>query len=164
MPESLDEDVLERVAQGAQRSRDDPRTGKLITSQPRAFWQAHEELRIAQGLSIRRYCERHGLALSTLRRWSSKLAGLPRQRGSTRTKLAAVGFLPCDEVKCLLWDRTGFWCLYKRIERGRLPDPQALASRGISMGELSAWLDGIDTSGSRKLSSVHSRHERSPAA
>jgi transposase-like protein len=94
MPETLDEDVLERVAQGAQRSRDDPRTGKLITSQPRAFWQAHEEQSIAQGLSIRRYCERHGLALSTLRRWSSKLAGLPRQRGSTRTKLAAVGFLP----------------------------------------------------------------------
>jgi transposase len=60
-----------------------------------------------------------------------------------------------DKVKCLLWDRTGFWCLYKRIERGRLPDPQALASRGISMGELSAWLDGIDTSGSRKLSSVN---------
>ncbi len=29
-----------------------------------------------------------------------------------------------NKVKCLLWDRTGFWCLYKRFERARLPDPR----------------------------------------
>lgn len=62
-----------------------------------------------------------------------------------------------DRVKCLLWDRTGFWCLYKRIERGRLPDPQAIARRGIAMGELSAWLEGIDTHRTRTLAEVKAR-------
>ena len=62
-----------------------------------------------------------------------------------------------DKVKCLLWDRTGFWCLYKRIERGRLPSPRAIAREGITMGELGAWLEGIDTSGSRTLESVRAR-------
>jgi len=47
-------------------------------------------------------------------------------------------------VKCLLWDRTGYWCLYKRFERGRLPDPRVIAREGISMAELSAWMEGID--------------------
>lgn len=62
-----------------------------------------------------------------------------------------------DKVKCLLWDRTGFWCLYKRIERGRLPSPRAIAREGITMGELGAWLEGIDTSGSRTLESVRAK-------
>jgi transposase len=60
-----------------------------------------------------------------------------------------------NKVKCLLWDRTGFWCLYKRIERGRLPEPHTLAREGITMGELSAWLEGIDTSRVRKLATVN---------
>lgn len=62
-----------------------------------------------------------------------------------------------DRVKCLLWDRTGFWCLYKRIERGRLPDPHAIARRGIAMGEFSAWLEGIDTHRTRTLAEVKAR-------
>ena len=62
-----------------------------------------------------------------------------------------------NKVKCLLWDRTGFWCLYKRIERGRLPDPRAIAREGIAMGELSAWLEGIDTTRARTLESVRAR-------
>ena len=62
-----------------------------------------------------------------------------------------------DKVKCLLWDRTGFWCLYKRIERGTLPAPQTIAREGITMGELGAWLEGIDTSRARTLESVRAR-------
>ena len=62
-----------------------------------------------------------------------------------------------DKVKCLLWDRTGFWCLYKRIERGTLPAPQAIAREGITMGELGAWLEGIDMSRARTLESVRAR-------
>jgi transposase len=59
-----------------------------------------------------------------------------------------------NKVKCLLWDRTGFWCLYKRIERGRLPDPRVLARTGISMVELAAWIEGIDTTRARTVSPV----------
>ena len=62
-----------------------------------------------------------------------------------------------NKAKCLLWDRTGFWCLYKRFERGRLPDPKALARDGIAMGESSAWLEGIDTTRARTLEVVRSR-------
>ena len=66
-----------------------------------------------------------------------------------------------NKVKCLLWDRTGFWCLYKRIERGRLPDPRALAQGGLSMTELMAWIEGIDTTHiswpQRSVMPVHAR-------
>src|SRR5690606_20229288 len=52
---------------------------------PRSFWEEHERRRIASGLSIAQYCEQHGLALSTLRRWSAQLQG----RGTRRTQKQA---------------------------------------------------------------------------
>src|SRR5690606_18677021 len=59
-----------------------------------------------------------------------------------------------NKVKLLVWDRHGFWCLYKRLERGRFTDPRALAARGLAMAELTAWLEGIDTSRVSKLAPV----------
>jgi len=45
-----------------------------------------------------------------------------------------------EKVKLLWWDRHGFWLAYKRLERGRFPDPQVLASRGVTVAELWLWL------------------------
>lgn len=57
-----------------------------------------------------------------------------------------------DRAKLLVWDRHGFWVLYKRLERGRFTDPARLADNGIAMSELVAWLEGIDLSRVRRLS------------
>ncbi len=51
-----------------------------------------------------------------------------------------------DRVKLLLWDRNGFWLLYKRLERGTF---RAIERRGerrveVSRAELSMLLEGID--------------------
>ena len=51
-----------------------------------------------------------------------------------------------DRVKLLLWDRNGFWLLYKRLERGIF---RAIERRGerrveVSRAELSMLLEGID--------------------
>lgn len=51
-----------------------------------------------------------------------------------------------DRVKLLLWDRNGFWLLYKRLERGTF---RAMTRGGarrveISRAELSMLLEGID--------------------
>ena len=59
-----------------------------------------------------------------------------------------------DRAKLLVWDRHGFWVLYKRLEAGRFTDPSRLACSGIAMSELIAWLEGIDLSRTRRLRSV----------
>ncbi|MCK2086684.1 IS66 family insertion sequence element accessory protein TnpB [Thauera aromatica] len=59
-----------------------------------------------------------------------------------------------DKVKLLVWDRHGFWVLYKRLERGRFADPARLAAGGLAMSELVAWLDGIDLAHVRRLPTV----------
>ena len=59
-----------------------------------------------------------------------------------------------DRAKLLVWDRHGFWVLYKRLERGRFTDPARLSEGGIAMSELVAWLDGIDLSRTRRLQAV----------
>ena len=59
-----------------------------------------------------------------------------------------------DRAKLLVWDRHGFWVLYKRLERGRFTDPARLAAGGIAMSELLAWLEGIDLSRVRRLQTV----------
>jgi len=59
-----------------------------------------------------------------------------------------------DKAKLLVWDRHGFWVLYKRLERGRFGDPARLATGDIAMSELVAWLEGIDLTRVKRLSSV----------
>jgi transposase len=59
-----------------------------------------------------------------------------------------------DKAKLLVWDRHGFWVLYKRLERGRFTDPARLSAEGLAMSELLAWLDGIDLSRTRRLAPV----------
>lgn len=59
-----------------------------------------------------------------------------------------------DRAKLLVWDRHGFWVLYKRLERGRFTDPARLAAGGIAMSELVAWLEGIDLSRTRRLKAL----------
>jgi transposase len=51
-----------------------------------------------------------------------------------------------DRIKLLLWDRNGFWLLYKRLERGSFPlDVQGDGARvEISRAQLSMILEGID--------------------
>ena len=58
-----------------------------------------------------------------------------------------------EKVKLLWWDRHGFWVAYKRLERGRFPRPEELARRGLSLAELTAFLDGIDLTRTRRLAS-----------
>jgi transposase len=59
-----------------------------------------------------------------------------------------------EKVKLLWWDRHGFWLAYKRLERGRFPRPDELARRGLSFAELTAYLEGIDLTRTRRLASV----------
>jgi transposase len=59
-----------------------------------------------------------------------------------------------NKVKLLVWDRHGFWMLYKRLERGRFVSPQRLSQHGIAMAELTAWLEGIDVSKVRRLKAI----------
>lgn len=58
-----------------------------------------------------------------------------------------------DRAKLLVWDRHGFWVLYKRLERGRFADPARQGS-SIAMSELVAWLEGIDLSRTRRFKAV----------
>jgi transposase len=60
-----------------------------------------------------------------------------------------------NKVKLLWWDRHGFFLLYKRLERGCFPRPEELARSGLSMGELMAFLEGIDLSRARRLPAVN---------
>lgn len=59
-----------------------------------------------------------------------------------------------DKVKLLWWDRHGFWLAYKRLERGRFPPADELVRRGLSLAELTAFLEGIDLRRTRRLASV----------
>ena len=59
-----------------------------------------------------------------------------------------------DRVKLLVWDRNGFWLLYKRLEQGTFP----FAARGegtrveITRAELSMLLDGLEWKDAKKSS------------
>lgn len=52
-----------------------------------------------------------------------------------------------DRMKLLLWDRTGFWLFYKRLEQGTFQLPTHLANQtslALRYDELMMILEGID--------------------
>lgn len=54
-----------------------------------------------------------------------------------------------DRVKLLLWDRTGFWLLLKRLEADRFVWPREAAVMELSVEQLHWLLEGIDLSAMR---------------
>lgn len=62
-----------------------------------------------------------------------------------------------DRVKLLLWDRTGYWLLHKRLEAGRFRLPaESAAGLELTAAELSLILEGIDLAGATR----HKRYAR----
>jgi transposase len=49
-----------------------------------------------------------------------------------------------DRVKLLVWDRTGFWLFYKRLEAGTFRLPGAGPRRELSARDLFLVLEGIE--------------------
>ena len=63
-----------------------------------------------------------------------------------------------DRMKLLLWDRTGFWLFYKRLEQGtfQLPMlPSDHASLELRYEELMMILEGIDLSSIKRRRRYH---------
>jgi transposase len=59
-----------------------------------------------------------------------------------------------DRVKLLVWDRNGFWMLYKRLERGRFPFDLADDATHVEIdrARLSMLLDGIEWKNAKRSS------------
>ncbi len=59
-----------------------------------------------------------------------------------------------DRVKALIWESSGFWLLYKRLEHGRFKIYDRVSADAgsfeISNTELALLLDGIDLRGSKR--------------
>ncbi len=52
-----------------------------------------------------------------------------------------------DRIKILIWDRHGYWLLYKRLEKGCIQSPAHNSKDGvisISIHDLAMLIDGID--------------------
>ena len=63
-----------------------------------------------------------------------------------------------DRIKLVMWDRNGFWLLYKRLEKGRFPF--AVSGQGrieIDQAELSMILEGIEWRKAKKSSRFSSK-------
>lgn len=57
-----------------------------------------------------------------------------------------------DRVKILAWDQSGFWVLYKRLERGTFAWPAAADDAPVVMrsGDLLLLLAGVDLAQTRR--------------
>jgi transposase len=57
-----------------------------------------------------------------------------------------------DRLKILVWDRSGFWVLYKRLEQGTFawPDERDAVSVTITSGDLLVLLSGVDVTRTRR--------------
>ena len=66
-----------------------------------------------------------------------------------------------DRIKLLVWDRNGFWLLYKRLEQGTFP----FAGLGdgarveIERAQLAMLLEGLEWRSARKFSRYTSRFD-----
>lgn len=54
-----------------------------------------------------------------------------------------------DRIKLLLWDRTGFWLMIKRLEADRFRWPKQDALVALSVEQLHWLLEGIDLAAMR---------------
>ena len=73
-----------------------------------------------------------------------------------------------NRIKLLVWDRTGYLCLYKRLERGtfRLATEPEAGERHVEMdaGELGLMMEGLDLRGAvRRERWRRLPHERAAA-
>ena len=70
-----------------------------------------------------------------------------------------------DRVKALVWDGSGFWLLYKRLEHGRFKifDRVSRKTGAYELGatDLALLLDGIDLRGAQRRLSHDEQHARS---
>jgi transposase len=57
-----------------------------------------------------------------------------------------------DRLKILVWDRSGFWVLYKRLERGTFAWPAEASECPLEMraSDLMLLLSGVDVSRTRR--------------
>jgi transposase len=55
----------------------------------------------------------------------------------------------------LLWDRSGFWLLIKRLEAERFAWPREAAALELTVEQLHWLLDGIDLAAMKKHSARH---------
>ncbi len=57
-----------------------------------------------------------------------------------------------DRLKVLVWDRSGFWVLYKRLERGTFAWPQTDDQAVVEMrsSELQLLLSGVEVAATRR--------------
>ena len=60
-----------------------------------------------------------------------------------------------SKIKLLYWDETGFWLLYKRLEKDRFKFPRIIdASMEVSRDQLQLLLSGIDFENQKLLEKV----------
>jgi transposase len=68
-----------------------------------------------------------------------------------------------NRVKLLIWDRTGYLLLYKRLERGtfKIPTQPEVGRRHVEVdaGELGLMLEGLDLRGARRRKRWYRRAE-----
>lgn len=73
-----------------------------------------------------------------------------------------------NRIKVLVWDRTGYLLVYKRLERGtfHLPAQPELGKRHVEIdsGELSLMLEGLDLRGARRRPRWYRRSDEDRAA
>ncbi|HUF47811.1 MAG TPA: IS66 family insertion sequence element accessory protein TnpB [Vicinamibacterales bacterium] len=57
-----------------------------------------------------------------------------------------------DRLKMLIWDRSGFWVLYKRLERGTFVWPSEATAAPVEMrsADLLLLLSGVDLAQTRR--------------
>lgn len=63
-----------------------------------------------------------------------------------------------DRMKLLLWDRTGFWLFYKRLEQGTFQLPTTVAEQAsleLRYDELLLILEGIDLASIKRRRRYH---------
>lgn len=73
------------------RRRIDPCTGKMLMLHDASFWREHDAERRRRGQSVVEYSAAHGLALSTFRRWASRLRAQADVAGGAASGARAEG-------------------------------------------------------------------------